>query len=434
MTLNKKVFRLALTIQFLFFGLVSCGQNAKLEPSIHVNVQEQTNKIFDSLVKIRRDFHEHPEVSGKEKRTSEKIAKYLLALGLEVKTGIGGYGVVGILNTGKIGKRIAWRADIDAMPSDIPDVVDFPSKSEGVRHICGHDVNTTIALGIANVVVSQKEKLTGTIYFIFQPAEESYLGAKAMIDDGLFDMINPDEIYGSHIAPMPTTMISTKPEWMFADYKIIKVSYKNSSENESIIEYSKELISNLQNIEPESKFWDPKSLLDPNIGLASPNTIFKNYLTVNQGSYKVEETDKAISISTFIGSSVMKKLDSVIPQLKQEIKKSTHSKKLIDVEYSFERANLNNDKNLTKNSLASIAKVYGAENTVLMYGEMPDGRGDDFAYYQEHVPGVYFYLGGSDFEKGIVSMPHSPNFQVDENCIKTGVNYFSSLIIERLHN
>ena len=232
---NKIVDRFALTMQLLFLGLASYGQNAMVEPSIHEDVQEYTNKIFDSLVKIRRDFHRNPEVSGQEKRTSEKIALYLLALGLEVKTNIGGYGVVGILDTGKTGKRIAWRADIDAMPSDIPDVVDFESKNEGVRHICGHDVNTTIALGIANVLASKKEVLTGTIYFVFQPSEENYEGARAMIADGLLDIINPDEIYALHIAPMPTTMISTKPEWMFADYKIITASYKSSNENEAII-------------------------------------------------------------------------------------------------------------------------------------------------------------------------------------------------------
>ena len=375
----------------------------------------------------------NPEVSGQEKRTSEKITEYLLSLGLEVKTDIGGYGVVGILNTGKEGKSIAWRADIDALPSDIPDVSDFKSKNEGVRHLCGHDINTTVALGIVNVLSSQRKSLVGKIYFIFQPSEETYTGAKAMIDDGLFDIINPDEIYGTHIAPMPTNMISTKPELMFADYKIIKVSYQNSNKNESIIEYTKELISSLQNIEPDSKFWDQQSLLDPNIGLASPNTIFKNYTTVHQ-DFKVEETEKEISISTYIGSSIMKKLDSVIPELKQRINESKYAENLINVEYTLERANIYNDKDLTKNALNSINKVYGAENTILLYGEMPDGRGDDFAYFQEHIKGVYFYLGGSNFQKGIISMPHSPNFVVDESCIKTGVNYFSSMIIESLHD
>lgn len=433
MTSNKITIKLALTIQFIFLGLVSSGQNQKSEHSIHTNVQEQTDKIFDDLINIRRDFHMNPEVSGQEKRTSEKITEYLLSSGLEVKTDIGGYGVVGILNTGKEGKSIAWRADIDALPSDIPDVSNFKSKNEGVRHLCGHDINTTVALGIANVLSSQRKSLVGKIYFIFQPSEETYTGAKAMIDDGLFDIINPDEIYGTHIAPMPTNMISTKPELMFADYKIIKVSYQNSNKNESIIEYTKELISSLQNIEPDSKFWDQQSLLDPNIGLASPNTIFKNYTTVHQ-DFKVEETEKEISISTYIGSSIMKKLDSVIPELKQRINESKYAENLINVEYTLERANIYNDKDLTKNALNSINKVYGAENTILLYGEMPDGRGDDFAYFQEHIKGVYFYLGGSNFQKGIISMPHSPNFVVDESCIKTGVNYFSSMIIESLHD
>lgn len=434
MTSKIKIIRLTLTVQFLLLGLVSCGQSTNSQPSIHAKIQEQTHKIFDSLVTIRRDFHMNPEVSGKEKRTSDKIAKYLLSLGYEVKRGIGGYGVVGILNTGKKGKRIAWRADIDAMPSDIPDVVDFASKNEGVRHICGHDVNTTIALGIANVIASQKEELTGVVYFIFQPSEEPYTGAKAMIDDGLFEMITPDEIYGSHIAPMATTMISTKPEWMFADYKVLNISFKNSSENESIIAYGRELIMSLQNVEPSSKFWNPQSLSDPNIGLASPNTIFKNYTFVNQDSFNVEKTENEISIKAYIGSSVKEKFDAIPPQLKQKISNSKFAENLIEVEYTYERANLYNDKTLTQNSLAHIAQIYGAENIILLHGIMADYRGDDFAYYQEKVPGVYFYLGGSNFQKGILSMPHAPNFQVDENCIKTGVNYFSSLIIERLFN
>ncbi len=434
MTSNKKIIKLILFIQFLFFGLVSCGQNAKVKTSIHTDIQEQTSKIFDNLVTIRRDFHMNPDLSGKEKRTSEKITEYLLSLGLEVKTNIGGYGVVGILNTGKKGKRIAWRADIDAMPSDIPDDVDFPSKNKGVRHICGHDVNTTIALGIANVMASQKEKLTGTIYFIFQPSEEPYTGAKAMIDDGLFDIINPNEIYGSHIAPLATTMIATKPGWLFADYKTIKISFQNSDENDTIAAYSKELISNLQNVAPDSKFWDPNTLSDPNIGLTNPNTIFTDYLFVNQERFNVIKTDKDISIDAYIGSSDSKLLAAAIPQLKSEIRKSKFAKKLIDVTYSYERATVNNDKHLTQESLASIAQLYGTENIIRLYGEMPDYRGDDFAYFQEHVPGVYFYLGGSNFEKGIISMPHAPNFAVDEECIRTGVNYFSSMIIERLKN
>lgn len=431
MTFFKKLVKPVSVVLFLFVSITTNAQNEKKEATIHNTVQLQTSQIFDSLVKIRREFHRNPEVSGQEVSTSKKIANYLKELGLEVKTGIGGNGVIGILHTGKKGKRIAWRADIDAMTSDIPDVVDFQSQNEGVRHICGHDVNTTIALGIANVLVSQKASLTGTVYFIFQPSEENYAGAKAMIADGLFDIIHPEEIYATHIAPMPSNVIATKAEWMFADYKMIKVTFENSNNNEALIAYTKELISSLQNIAPDSKFWDPQSLLDPEIGLGSPNTLFTKYVTVHQ-NFKINETPNEIAISTYIGSSSIGELDTLLPQLEQKIKNSDYAEKLQTITYSLERANLYNAIDLTEKTMHSIATVYGHDKTILLYGEMPDGRGDDFAYFQQKLPGVYFYLGGSDFEKGIISMPHAPNFAVDETCIKTGVNYFSSMLIDRL--
>lgn len=433
--ISKKInIQLILILQSLFFTLVSWGQNTNTIEITHKNIQEHTNTIFDSLIKIRQDLHNTPEASGKEKRTSQKITEHLLSLGLEVKTGIGGYGVVGILDTGKKGKSIAWRADIDAVSVHNHDSKKNTSNHNSPRHICGHDVNMTVALGIAKVLVSQKKRLTGTVYFIFQPAEESYTGAKAMIDDGLFDIIKPDEIYGSHIGPMPTNVISTKPEWMFADYKTVTVSFKNSNDSEAIIAYSKKIIMELQNVEPESEFWNPSSLGNPSIGLANPNTIFKDFLFVNQKSFDVKKNEKEVTISAYFGASTKEKINSVIPLLKDKISHSKYAKKLIDVVFSYERANLYNDKKLTEKSLAHISKTFGAENIILLYGEMPDYRGDDFAYFQEHIPGVYFYLGGSNFEKGIVSMPHAPNFQIDETCIKTGVNYFSSLIIKRLFN
>ncbi len=430
---NKKTIKIALslTINFLFFGLVSFGQNTTAKPFIHGNVQERTNQIFDSLVKIRRDFHSYPELSGKEKITSEKITKYLLGLGLEVHSNIGGYGVIGVLRTNKKGKRIAWRADIDALASDSLGVTDFRSQNKGVRHICGHDVHITIALGIVDVLVSQKKYLTGTIYFVFQPAEENLSGAKAMIDDGLFDIINPEEIYALHITPMPTGLMSTKPNWVFAGYKSLKVSFKNSNENDSIVSYTQKLMLNLKNIKSESKFWDNRNLLDPNIGLANPNTIYKNFTTVNQ-DFKITETDQQVSISTFISSSNEVIMDSITSALKERIGSSKYSKKLINVSYNDEFPTINNNKDLTIKTMRSLSNIYGNENVFSLYGAIPDGRSDDFALFQKQIPGVYFLLGGSNFEKGLISMPHTPNFAIDESCLKTGVNFFSSMIIERL--
>ncbi|MTI33165.1 amidohydrolase [Cytophagales bacterium RKSG123] len=429
----KRILKSILTVYLLFFGLIVFGQNPEVETSIHKNVQKRTDEIFDNLIQIRRDLHTYPELSEQEKRTSKKIEEYLLSLGLEVKTNIGGYGVVGILNGHKAGKRIAWRADIDALASDFPDVVDFKSKNKGVRHICGHDIHTTIGLGIANILTSQKENIDGTVYFLFQPSEENYEGAKAMINDGLFDMIDPEEIYGLHIVPFPAGTIATKGEEVFAHYNAIKVSFKNSHSTDSLIDYTKKLISSFQNIKPESKFWDPGNLTDSNVGIGNPNTIFKNYLTVNE-DFSIKQTNNEVVISTIIQSSNGKQLDSLIKSLKQNINESKYSKDLISVEYSWEKDVVLNDKNLAAKALNSITNIYGKQSVIPLYGEVPYGFGDDFAYFQNQVPGVYFFLGGANYEKGIISMPHTPNFDVDEDCIRTGVNFFSSMIIESLNN
>ncbi len=436
MTLATKIIRTSLILQFLLCGLFTFGQNTTTPSSIHQSVQSHTDKIFDSLVRVRRDFHSYPEVSEQEQRTSDKVAAYLTSLGLEVKTAIGGYGVVGILNGNMEGKRIAWRADIDAMASDIPDVVGFPSKNKGVRHICGHDVHTTIGLGIADVLASVKNDLNGTVYFIFQPAEEMATGAKDMIADGLFDIIKPDEIYGLHITPFSTGTILTKPENIYAHRTFIEVIYKNSNKTEAAIAYTKEVMSGLQTYGPEHKFWDEANRSNPNLGIVSPNTLYKNYIAV-RSDFHIDRSDTELKIRTLTDASNMNQLNTFLESVKKKIKQSSFSEDLLSVEFSYVSGAMKtpiNDKVLTTKAMNSISAIYGEENVIPMYGVGPGQFGDDFIFFQNQIPGVYFYLGGSDYEKGLIAMPHTPNFAVDEECIRTGVNYFSSMIIERLND
>ena len=399
----------------------------------HVFIQQKTDEIFDSLVSIRRDFHIYPELSGQEERTSKKIEQYLVSLGLEVKTNIGGFGVVGILNGAKKGKKIAWRADIDAMPSNMLDVVDFKSKNEGVRHICGHDVHTTVALGIANVLASQKENIEGTIYFVFQPSEENLKGAEAMIDDGLFNIINPDEIYALHMSPFPAGTIATKSKGLFADYKRLNITIKKTNNSKALIDFTKTQILNLQNIESESKFWNMMNMGDPEIGIAGPNTIYKDYTIIN-GNINVKEINDKISLSAFLSSSDKKQQDLVIPYLKKQFSNSEYLDELLNIEYVSETPTILNDDTLASETLENLSSIYGNERVIPLTGIVADGRSDDFALFQQKVPGVYFFLGGSNYETGIISQPHSPGFAVDESCIKTGVQFFSSMIMERLGN
>ncbi len=433
---NKMMPRnLSNTLTIFFFLLVSISAfGQKKTEGIHMDIQQRTNEIFDSLVTIRRDFHMYPEVGGNEKRTSEKIAAYLSRLGLEVKTGIGGYGVVGILKGAKPGKKIAWRADIDAMPYKAPDMVDFASKNEGVRHICGHDLHAAVALGIANVLVEQKENLTGTIYFVFQPSEENIKGALAMIDDGLFDMIEPEEMYAMHVTPFPAGTIATKPEEMFSDYKKVDLVFKNKTNSDALFEFGKQAILSLENVAPESKFWNMQNMGDPQIGITHPKSIYKDFTTVDKNNFTFKETPQGLKISGYLSFSDKQQRDAAIPLLKKFISNSEHSNEFLGAELVNVFPTLDNNERLVNESLEQLSSIYGNDRVLRMYGVVADGRSDDFAFFQPKVPSVYFFMGGSNYEKGIIAQTHSPIFNVDESSIKTGVNLFASLIVERLND
>jgi metal-dependent amidase/aminoacylase/carboxypeptidase family protein len=320
---------------------------------------------------------------------------------------------------------------MDAMPSEEPDVVDFASEIEGVRHICGHDVHTAIGLGIANVLSRLKQELQGTVYFIFQPSEENYKGAKAMIDDGLFEIIDPHEIYGLHISPWPAGTVATKAGSVYSHLNTLKVTFKNTERRKTLIKDTREMITGFQNVEADSKFWDFRNLEDPEAGLESPATVFTNFLTVSE-DFSIKESAESVTMSTLINTSDKELMDSFPGKVRQKIFDSPYSSLLEGVEYSYEKVTVNNDEELTRKSLELLTEVYGEESVVPVYGVVPQGRGDDFAYFQQEVPGVYYFLGGANYESGVISMPHAPDFNVDEESIKFGVEFFSSILIDRL--
>lgn len=171
-------------------------------------------------IAIRRDLHQHPELSGQEVRTAKIVADALRKLGLEVRTGIGGHGVVGILNGGRPGPLVAYRADMDAVRSNAPDPAAFPSTTPGVRHICGHDLHVTIGLALASALTREKANLPGRVMFIFQPSEENATGARAMLNAGLFGQDKPAAIFGLHTAPMDVGQITSKPGLMMHPNRI----------------------------------------------------------------------------------------------------------------------------------------------------------------------------------------------------------------------
>ncbi|MEW7292088.1 M20 metallopeptidase family protein [Aquimarina sp. 2304DJ70-9] len=424
-----------ITIVLLLTTGTFCAQSTKTTDT-YKDIVNKTDVIYENLVKVRRDLHMHPEISTQEERTSKIVAEYLRGLGLEVKTNIGGNGVVGILKGGKKGRKIAWRADMDAIKTDEPDVVSFTSKNEGIRHICGHDVHTTIGLGIANVLSQQKENLEGTVYFIFQPAEETFTGAKDMIADGLFDMIKPDEIYGLHIGPETSGVINVKANELFAHTKTLKVEFKPNTDNKELENFMNSILKGfVRNIEQKGSPWDLISKIsDPKIGLTNQETIFKDYFIL-QGARLNTDTDKAVTFynASFLETDI-KRVNNIPLEIKKQILTSKFKDSFISIGYSKDYAGTPiNDAELTKIASQTISSFYNKEMFKPLYGQVPY-FGEDFIFYQQKVPGVFFFLGGSNIEKGIISMPHSPNFAVDETTIKYGVQSFATLIFERTNS
>jgi len=391
-------------------------------------VSIETDKIYDKLLKIRRDFHENPELAGAEKRTQKIIKQYLLDLGIEVDTNIYSHSIVGILKGGiSGGRKIAWRADMDALPNDFPDSVDFKSSIKGVQHGCGHDIHLAIGLGIAEVLAKHKESLQGTVYFIFQSEEETFVGAQRMINNGLFSKIKPSEIYGLHITALPIGQIMVKANEMFAYQKRISIKFKKEISKDEAKALASKIHHSLSRTLHNGKPWDLQYINDPSTGLNNPNTIFRDYLIVDE-PFDIYSKNEGLFLDTYLYETDQSKLGDIIPQIEQLIRAEGYADKLLSVNFIQENPTVVNDEKLTEESIKAIKKVYGNYSIVRDYGQIPY-----FAYFQQKIPGVYFFLGGSNFKKGIIAMNHAPNFAVDEESIKIGVRSFSSLILERLN-
>ena len=405
------------------------GQKKNNTIDIRESIQLETDKIFDKLVQIRRDFHENPELAGKEKRTQEVVKQHLLDLGLQVETDIYGYGVVGILKGDKKGKNIAWRTDMDALPNDFPDKSDFKSKVKGVQHGCGHDVHMAVALGIAEVLAKHKKSLQGTVYFIFQPEEETFKGAKAIVENKKFAQFKLDEIYTLHVTALSAGQIMIKPNEMYAYQKEIGIQFKNALSNEEVKDLSAKIRKSLVRTINGSKPWEIQSILDPKIGLTNPNTIFKDYLITDENFRSYSKND-TFRINAEIYETDASRVKNIIPAVEQVIKDNNLGSQLLSVSFIKENPTVLNHPDLTRNSVNTIENIYGKGFVTADYGQIPYFN-DDFAYFQQKIPGVYFLLGGSNFEKGIIAMNHTPNFEVDEECIRSGVKTFSSLLFQR---
>lgn len=362
-------------------------------------IDMETDSIYHKLVAVRRTLHANPGLAGDEQYTQAFIQQYLQGLGLAVETGTYGHGVIGILKGAKPGKKIAWRAEMDALPGDFPDDVEFKSKIKGVQHGCGHDVHMAIALGIAEVLARHQASLSGTVYFIFQPEEETFKGAKGMVDHGLPEI---NEIYALHVTALPVGEILVKPGEVFAYQKRVRIKLK--------ADLSGEIYNALKRVKPGSKPWEIQHINDPVMGLMHPHSIYADYRFLDKGFNTYREKDTLV-----MDACIYETDHSKLAAIQSDIKKVAGDN-LYSVSFIQENPTVVNDE--------SLVRAWNGAHTD--YGQVPYFN-DDFAYFQEKIPGVYFLLGGS-----ATALNHAPGFKVDEECIRVGVSRFASLMIDRL--
>lgn len=409
------------SLAMLLAVLASCMLNTRVlafqqEGSNSQRIAETLDSARAALIEIRRDLHRHPEVSGQEERTAGVVAERLRALGLTVETGVGGHGVVGVLQGGKPGPVVAYRADMDAVRSSAPDPVPFRSETPGVRHICGHDIHTTTAHGVAEALAAIRDDLPGTVKFIFQPAEENVQGAQAMIRDGVLENPAPAAIFAFHTAPLEVGQIGAMEGMGLSGMDRITIKVSGAGEVRQTARAYAKVISGLSTVGPPgSAPSDDGGFIYTRAGASRDPS--------NAEQWIVRGTVKASSEENYAKakSTVQSQLDALKPaDVRYEL---TYQDRVLP--------DMINDTTLVRASLDPIRAVVG-EAGLLIVSSVPPYFGEDFAFYQKQIPGALYWLGVSNTEKGIVGMPHSPGYVADEEAITVGARVMAAVLLDYL--
>ena len=373
------------------------------------------------IIAMREYFHENPELSFKEFKTADRLEKELRDMGLNPKriteTGI----IADIKGKGK--KTVAIRADIDALPVTEENKVDYVSKNKGVMHACGHDTHMAMLLGAAKMLIAEKEKLNGNIRLIFQPAEELPPGgAVGMIKNGALDGV--DYIIGQHIMgfiPAGKIAIYYKEMMANADEFDIKIHGKGghgSAPQDSIdaVYITAHLIEMLNTI--VSREIDPQ---EP--AVITTGTVNSGY-RYNIIAAHAELTGTVRTFNIEVQEKIIKRIKDILEGLKS----------IYGIEYEYEYKKgypvLVNNEKIAKYIEEAAKRVVGKDNIIY---PKPNMGGEDFAYFLQKVPGSYYFIGGSNPERGIDSMNHSPTFDVDESALYTGAKVLKEAAMEILN-
>ncbi len=390
------------------------------------SIQKKSEEIFPKVVENRRYLHQNPELAFEEYQTSEFVQKQLDLLGIPYQKGIAKTGVVGIIEGKKQGKIIALRADMDALPICEVNNVDYKSQNDGKMHACGHDAHTASLLGTAEILNEMKEHLHGTIKLIFQPSEEKTPGgASVMIKEGVLK--NPDvhSIFGQHVSPnIPTGKIGVRSGMYMASadeiYLTIHGKGGHGAQPHTTIDplaIAAQLITTLQQIVSRKA--------DPRI----PSVLTFGKCIANGATNIIPET-------VYLEGTFRTFNEKWRAEAHEWITKIVHQ----TVEAFGAKADLNivrgypvlfNDEKLTSLTKSWIVNYVG-ENQVLDLDLWT--AAEDFAYYTHEIPGCFYRLGtGNEIKKTQFGL-HTPQFNIDEDALKTSTGLMAWIAYNELMN
>ena len=419
--------------------LITVGFLSVSAQSYDAKINKLSTEIESKVIEWRRHFHQNPELSNREFNTAKYIAKHLKKLGLEVQEGVAITGVVGLLKGKKPGKVVALRADIDALPvterNDLPFkstvTTTFNGKKTGVMHACGHDSHIAILMGVAEVLSKMKNEIHGTVKFIFQPAEEGAPkgeegGAELMVKEGVLENPKVDAIFGLHISSgFNVNTIAYKPGGIMAASQAYEINVKGKQAHGSRpwasvdpIMASVKIIDGLQTIiSRESELTKEGAVIT--VGMI--NAGIRNNI--------IPESSKIIGTIRTLDYGMQKFINKRMKEMVPAIAKAYRATATIDISKGYPITY--NDESLTAQMLPTLQRMASAKNV----NEISAITGaEDFSFFQEKVPGLYFFLGAKplDVKPQDAGGHHTPDFYLDESGFLLGVKTMTALTLDYL--
>lgn len=420
--------------KILLYALCLSGFGANAQQA---DLEKEYKAIEGQVIEWRRDIHQNPELSNREFRTAEKIANHLKSLGLEVQTGVAHTGVVGILKGNNPGKVVALRADMDALP--VTERNDLPFKSEvtseflgekvGVMHACGHDTHVAILMGVAEILSEHKDKINGTVKFIFQPAEEGAPpgeegGAKMMVKEGVLKNPDVDAIFGLHInSQTPVGVIRYKSGGTMAAAQRFTIQVKGKQSHGS------QPWSGVDPILISAKIIDGlQTIISREMNLTNEAAVITvGKIKAGVRSNIIPESAEMIGTIRTLDPEMKKQLNDRMREMVTTLAKAYGGEATIEIQDNTEITY--NDPELVSNMLPTLQRVAGSEN---VQTQNAITGAEDFSYYQKEVPGFFFFLGGMTPGTTESYPHHTPDFMIDDSGLLLGVKAMTELTLDYL--